>query len=117
MRAVSHGTIRDVCKGFASRNPNDEIKKALNDHQIPGELADIARICHNLQTHRHDADYNFIYSFKKSQVIDIVDEAEQAHEQWNAIKNHEATKVFLAALIVHELIKKSGKILGTPYRN
>ena len=117
MRAVSHETIRNVCKGFASKNPKDKIKKALNGHQIPGELADIARICHDLQTYRHDADYNFIDSFKKGQVMDIVDKAEQAHKNWEAIKNHEATKVFLAALIVHKLVQQSGTILGTPSLN
>lgn len=59
MRAVSHETIRNVCKGFASRNSEDKIKKALNDHQIPGELADIACIGHDLQTYRHDAELQF----------------------------------------------------------
>ena len=117
MRAVSHETIRNVCKGFASRNPNNNLKKALSGHQIPGELADIARICHDLQIYRHDADYNFIYSFKKGQVMDIVGKAEQAHEKWEAIKNHEATRVFLAALIVDKFVQQSVTILGTPSRN
>lgn len=116
-RAVSHETIKNVCKGFASRNPNNNVKKALNGHRIPGELADIARICHDLQTYRHDADYDFIYSFKKPEVMHIVDEAEQACKKWKTIKKHEVTRVFLAALIVDKFVQQSGTILGKSSRN
>ena len=117
MRSVGHKTINNVCKGFASRNPNNNIKKALNSYEIPGELADIARICHDLQTYRHGADYDFTYRFKKQQAVVIINQAEQAHKKWEAIKNHEATKVFLAALIVDNIVQQSGTILGTPSRN
>ena len=113
MRAVSHKTIKKVCAGFANRNPNDNIKKALNGHRIPGELADIARICHDLQTYRHEADYNFIYSFKKAEADIIVGQAEQAHEKWETVKSYEATRVFLAALIVDGFVQQSGGIIGT----
>ena len=77
MRAISYETIRNVCKGFANRNPNDKIDQALNGHHIPDDLVDIARICHDLQTYRHEADYNFIYSFKKVEAETIVEQAEQ----------------------------------------
>ena len=114
MRAISHEAIANVCKGFASRNPDNKIKKALDGHEMPGGLVDIACTCHDLQTHRHEADYNFIKSFTKEEVIGIVDEAEEAHKKWAIIRDHEATKVFLAALIVHKLVQKSGTIIGAP---
>lgn len=114
MRAISHEAIANVCKGFASRNPDDKIQRALDGHGIPGDLADVACTCHNLQTDRHEADYNFIKRFTKEEVIGIVDEAEEAHKKWATIRDHEATKVFLAALIVHKLVQKSGTIIRSP---
>lgn len=111
MRTISHETIGNVCKGFASRNPDDKIKEALDGHRIPDDLADVARTCHNLQTHRHEADYNLIRSFTKEQAIDIVEETGEAHRKWRIIRDDETTKVFLAALIVHKLVQKSGTII------
>ena len=55
IRAISHETIRNVCRSFASRNPDEKIKEALDGHEIPIDLVDIARICHNLQVQRHEA--------------------------------------------------------------
>ena len=114
MRAISHETIENVCKGFASRNPDAKIKKALDGHRIPDDLADVARTCHNLQVYRHEADYNFIRSFTKEQAIGIVDETGKAHKKWKTIRDNEATKVLLMALIVHKLVQKSGTIIGAP---
>ena len=100
MRAISHRAIANVCKGFASTNPDNKIKTALDGHEIPGDLIDLARTCHDLQAQRHEADYNFIKSFTKEEVTDIVDEAKAAHDKWATVRDHEATKVFLAALVI-----------------
>lgn len=107
-RAISHEAIRGVCKGFANRNPDDKIKNALADHEIPGDLAYIAITCHDLQVERQEADYNFIRSFTKDEAIDIVEEVAEAHRRWKVIKDNEATKVFLTALIVYKLVQASG---------
>ena len=109
MRAISHRAIANVCKGFASRNPDNKIKTVLEDpKKIPDNLTYIARTCHDLQAHRHEADYNFIKSFTKEEVTGIVDEAKAAHDKWATVRDHEATKVFLAALVVNDLVQKSG---------
>jgi len=117
MRAISHEVIRDVCKGFASRNPDDRTRKALDGHEIPGDLADVARTCHNLQTDRHEADYNLVRIFTKKEAIDIIEETGDAHRKWAIIRDHEATRVFLAALIAHKSVQKSGTIIGARRSN
>lgn len=104
-RAISHEAIRGACKGFANRNPDDKIKIALAGHRIPGDLAYIAITCHDLQIERHEADYNFIRSFTKDEAMDIV---EEVHRKWKIIKDNEATKVFLTALVVYKLVQTSG---------
>ena len=107
-RAISHEAIRGVCKGFANRNPDDKIKSALADHEIPEDLFDIAITCHDLQVERHEADYNFIRNFTKEEAINAVEKATEAHRRWKDIKDNEATKVFLTALIVYKLVQASG---------
>lgn len=107
-RAISHEAIRGVCKGFANRNPDDKIKSALADHGIPGDLVDIAITCHDLQVERHEADYNFIRNFTKEEAINAVEKAMEAHRKWKVIKDNEATKVFLTALVVYKLVQTSG---------
>ena len=71
-------------------------------------------------------DYNFVDDFKKvrdmdeevekekENATDIFEQAEKAHGKWENIRKHEATKVFLAALIVHKLVQHSGTIIRTP---
>ena len=114
MRAISHEAIRDVCKGFANKNPDDKIKRALGKHVIPDDLVDIATICHDRQYWRHEADYNFIRSFSKTDAENAYEEVERAHRKWQAVKDDEAIKVFLAALVVYKLSQKSGSIIKKP---
>ena len=113
-RAISHQVIREVCKVFAGASSDDRIKKVLDGHGIPDDLVTIARTCHNLQAYRHEVDYNFIRSFTKEDAIDIIEETEEAHKKWETIRDNEATKVFLTALIVHKLAQKSGTTIRAP---
>ena len=98
-------------------------KKALRgyviraiSHEIPIDLVDIARICHNLQVQCHEADYNLVRSFTKEEAIDIVNRAEKVHQKWKTIKDSEARKVFLMALLVNKLVQTSGTTIGAPRR-
>ena len=49
-----------------------------------------------------------VRSFTKDEAIDIVEEVAEAHRRWKVIKDNEATKVFLTALIVYKLVQASG---------
>ncbi|KKZ12529.1 MAG: hypothetical protein TQ37_05415 [Candidatus Synechococcus spongiarum 15L] len=115
-RAIGHQTIRDVCKMFASRSSDNRIKTALDGYGIPDDLVTVARTCHDLQVYRHEADYNFIYSFTKEEAIDIINQTEEAHKKWETIRDNEATKVFLTALIVYKNVQKSGTTIRVPQR-
>lgn len=115
MRAMSHKAIREVCKGFANRNPSYKIKEALGSHDIPEDLVDVATICHDLQYWRHEADYNLIRIFAKSDAKDAYEKAEEAHRKWQAIKkDDQARKVFLVALVIYTLVQTSGTTIQKP---
>ena len=109
IRSISHDRTLTVCKGFASRNPEDPVKDVLAPHKISENLVDIAYTCCELQGQRHEADYNFVRIFQKEEAISLIDETAKAHKKWKAIKDHEATKVFLVALLVKS---KSGNKRG-----
>lgn len=48
-RAFSHEAMMEVCKGFAQSNPKENLKEALADHAIPGNLAYVAEVFRDLQ--------------------------------------------------------------------
>lgn len=114
MRAMSHKVIREVCKGFANRNPSYKIKEALGSYDIPEDLVDVATICHDLQYWRHEADYNLIRIFAKSDAINAYEKADEAHRKWQAIKDDKATKVFLVSLVIYTLVQSSGTTIQKP---
>lgn len=96
-RTISHKSIASVSKSFAN-NPTDKIRRALAGHEIPGDLADVARTCQDLQERRHEADYDFVRRFTKQQATKLIDRAVKAHQKWKTIKDDEAAKVFLVVL-------------------
>ena len=108
IRSVTHRSIVDICKKFSDHdgklNPGDKdkLKMLVAVHGIPEDLAYVARTCQYLQGQRHEADYNLVRIFKKEEATSLIDKTAKAHKKWKAVKDHEATKVFLVALLVQK---------------
>ncbi|MCY4054706.1 MAG: hypothetical protein OXF25_01250 [Cyanobacteria bacterium MAG CAR3_bin_5] len=107
IRAFGHRSIADVCRGFAQKNPGQKIREVLAGHDISHGLADMADTFCNLQNERNEADYNFVRSYTKEDAMIIYNLAKIAHQKWQNIKDDETTKIFLAALLVHQNLKTS----------
>ena len=105
IRAFGHSSMVNVCKGFASKNPSQKISEVLADHKISGDLAYIASTFCSLRDDRNEADYNFACSYTKEDATIIFNRTKVAHQKWQNIKNDEATRVFLMALLVQENLK------------
>lgn len=100
VRMFDHGTMQKVAKSHSERNQNAVQHSALNGQSIPKELVRVAGAFANLQQARHDADYNRSYRFTRSEVLDLLSVAEEAFEDWKAVRKTLQAEVFLAGLLV-----------------
>ena len=107
IRAFGHSSMANVCKGFASKNPSQKISELLADYKIKisDDLAYIANTFCSLRDERNEVDYNFACSYAKEDATIIFNRAKVAHQKWQNIKNDEATRVFLMALLVQQNLK------------
>ena len=107
IRAFSHRGMASVCRGFAQKNPGQNIREVLVDHNIPDDLINMADTFCDLQNERHEADYNFARRYTKEEVMIICGSAKTAHQKWQNIKDDKTTKSFLVALLVQQNLKTS----------
>ncbi len=90
--------MRSVCALFAK--PNGGVKD-LTTSPLELELTEIAAAFVQLQEVRHQADYDLVEVFNRSQVLEYVALAREAMSKWQAVKNTPNANVFLTALLLH----------------
>jgi hypothetical protein len=73
---------------------------------IPVPLVSVARAFVRLQDERHNADYDLSDQFDRNRVQGLLREAEQAFRDWNAVRNTDEARLFLAALMFWNLWSK-----------
>ena len=71
----------------------------MSGQAVQPELAGIATTFVDLQQARHEADYDTTRRFTRQDVIDLVDRAEQAFQDWHAVRRSLQADVFLAGLL------------------
>ena len=86
-RALDHGFAKEACK----KVPNK---------RLPPEIIRFASVFVELQEARHDADYNPSRTFRRAEVIPLIQKAERA-----IIDLGDAPRVDLRALVVLVLLK------------
>jgi hypothetical protein len=104
-RAFSHGEARTVCEAWAKGN-------GLNDlatDPIEAELQGVAAALVNLQEQRHRADYDLTQTFDRLQVLEGIDQAENAMADWKHVKGSVNANVFLSSLLLHSRCSKYNK--------
>lgn len=72
-RAVEHRHAKNQC-----------LNKAVM-RGFPPEIQDLGQIFANMQTHRHNADYNPEATFRRSQVMRLIDNAERAVDGFDRV--------------------------------
>jgi hypothetical protein len=73
---------------------------------IPSQLASVARGFVRLQEERHSADYDLADQFDRNRVQGLIREAERVFTDRNVVRNTDAARVFLAALMFWNLWSK-----------
>lgn len=98
-RAFKHQDMKVVCKSFASQSFSPKIKPALDGLTVPGELRDIAEVFVDLQQARHEADYDRLRRFNRTETLELIERVRKAFDDWQNVKEEPAIDVFLVALL------------------
>jgi uncharacterized protein (UPF0332 family) len=101
-RQFTHTNMKEVAKGFASGNPSNQVKAALNKAPIPTDLMNAAKAFVNLQEVKHLVDYDTLRKFTRQETMDFIYQASSAFESWKKIKKTQQANVFLVALLAHK---------------
>lgn len=99
-RAFRHQDMKDVCKSFASNQAPRKLTRAFENLPLQPQLVDIAQAFVDLQEARHQADYNTYRPIKRQEAIHLVELADKALDDWDAIRRTPQADAFLAGLLV-----------------
>lgn len=97
-RAFNHADIADVCRGVAAGHPSQPLRTLLNGAPH-AELRRAASAFKDLYQARHEADYDLSRQFRRAEVIESIQRAQDAFQALEALdkKDHQR-RVFLTAL-------------------
>lgn len=104
-RALEHGSMKEAAKRFESGNLPDPVKNLVSN-PLSAQLTAVARGFVRLQEERHRADYDLATRFGRAQAQNAVALASQLFADWNAVRNTDDARVFLAALMFWKLWSK-----------
>jgi len=104
-RSLAHATMKQAANAFQSNNFPARIAP-LMVRPLPPQLVSVARSFVHLQDERHNADYDLADQFDRSRVQGLIREADRVFRDWNAVRNTDEARVFLAALMFWNLWSK-----------
>ncbi len=68
---------------------------------VPQDLKQVAQAVLDLQTARYDADYDLSLPFSRTQVLDLVEQAEEAFAAWERVRRQDVAYLYLAVLLTY----------------
>ena len=98
-RAFAHGDMKNASKPFASGSLPARLQVVIAP-PVPAQIQVVAKAFIALQQARHEADYNTAKSFSKSEAQALVDQADQAFDDWKAVRKTDYAKLYLVSLFV-----------------
>jgi hypothetical protein len=105
-RAFSHSEMASACKSFAGGSLPASVLQRMGPIPIPRELQQLAELFSNAQDVRHLADYDLAESFRRSDVLLLIDDIQQRIDDWPSIESQPATRIFLVSLLVWDRLKR-----------
>ena len=110
-RAFVHGEMKKAAKSLSSGGTLPDHVKAVYLGTVPSELRNVAKAFVELQDRRHDADYDMNASFTRAQVTDLITLAQDAFDDWKAVRakpgERVAVELFLSAMLLWDRWGKS----------
>lgn len=104
-RAFDHGEMRSVCVAFSGGTLPMNLAAVLGG-PVPTDLRSVADSFLELQQARHEADYNLSRSFTRDDVQGLIAKTRDAFRRWEAVRTSEAARLYLAALLTGERLRK-----------
>lgn len=107
-RAFIHSEMNRASKCFAGGHLARRFDNLPCGRSVPAKLKVVAGAFVNLQQARHEADYNLASSFSKAEVMDLLNLAEQAFQEWSEVKTDEweFARVYLLSLLLWDRWEK-----------
>lgn len=101
-RRYLHKTMNSVCRETSLGKFSGKAALTLQTVplEIPEALRDIASTFVELQSERHDADYDIGRRFTRGEATLLVERAAAAFDNWQSIASTQATRFFLIWLLV-----------------
>lgn len=103
-RALGHGSMKDVAKGFGSGAPKAMWARALNG-PVGQDVQRVANAFVALQEARHRADYDLGTPFTRQETLAAVQLAGEAFAAWERTRSSEQALVFLVALAFQSQVR------------
>lgn len=98
-RAFAHGSMRKVAVQFKSGSVEKRLGPSLGGQPIREELREVATAFVDLQTLRHEADYDKSRNFDRAAAADKIEDAEQAFRNWKAVRGTVQADAFLVGML------------------
>jgi uncharacterized protein (UPF0332 family) len=89
MKDVSNAVLRSSWRGWSTPSP-----------VAPAELQGVAKVFVDLQEARQQADYDNARTWKPTDVLAIVTDAQIAFANWGKIRSHPAANEYLLSLLI-----------------
>jgi hypothetical protein len=102
-RAFDHGEMRSMCAAFSGLPAS---LAAVLGGPVPADLRSVADAFLELQQARHEADYNLSRTFTRAEVRGFITKTRAAFHRWEAVRTSEAARLYLAALLTGERLRK-----------
>jgi uncharacterized protein (UPF0332 family) len=98
-RAFAHAVMTDACKSFGGGALKKGVAKGLPaGFAVPAEIRGLAETFVDLQERRHVADYDLTERFRRSDVLSLINEAEQRIHAFGHLPSSDEKRFFLACL-------------------
>lgn len=109
-RAFVHTSMKDACVSFAGGTLKGAIIKGLprdasGNYPIPIEIRNIAGTFVELQEKRHLADYDLSETFRKVEVMRLIEQVELHIDAFRLLPVSDTRKFFLACLWAYKELK------------
>ena len=105
-RAFIHSEMNKASKSFAGGNLPQRFNTVSGGQAVPANLRGVAQAFVDLQQARHEADYNLARSFSRADAQAFVDQADQAFNDWQAIRNDDYARLYLVCLLLWDRWEK-----------
>jgi hypothetical protein len=101
--------MADACESFAGGTLPRAIVGVLGVVQVPPDLRRAAGAFVRLQTERHRADYDLSSTFRRVEVLALIDDVREAFEAWSRVRTHETARFFLMTLPLWDQLRRRGQ--------